>query len=342
MQSKKKFKSPIKSTAPLLGKIIQKIAPKIGATVIMEPEWNIAGQIIFKNGRKRYLKYSSLDLNTLAASDIAKDKDYANFFMKRMGYPTISGKTFFSKEWCKRIGSDRNVDAGYKYAKQLGLPLIVKPNGGSQGVGVAMVSNKREFYKAMNFIFTQDKVALVQRVVRGKDYRVVVLDNEVISAYLRIPLNVTGNGKSTISKLIKEKQRAFIASGRDTVIDISDPRIKTKLERQGLSLKHIPRAGEKVYLLDNANLSTGGDSKDITKNIHPEFKKIAVKLTKDMGLRVCGVDFMIEGSIEEKPQKYWIIEINAAPGLDHYIKTGREQEKIVESFYLKILKSLER
>src|SRR3989338_2149629 len=96
----------IKYKGPLLGKIIKKLAPKIGATVILEPEWNIAGQIIFKNGRKRYLKYSSLDLNTLAASDIAKDKDYANFFMKRMGYPTIQGKTFFSNERAEKIGSE--------------------------------------------------------------------------------------------------------------------------------------------------------------------------------------------------------------------------------------------
>ncbi|KKS23856.1 MAG: hypothetical protein UU83_C0038G0001 [Candidatus Jorgensenbacteria bacterium GW2011_GWF2_41_8] len=39
---------------PLVGKIFYKIAPRIGARVLMEREWNIAGQIIYPNGQKRY------------------------------------------------------------------------------------------------------------------------------------------------------------------------------------------------------------------------------------------------------------------------------------------------
>lgn len=331
-----------KSIVPLLGQVLQKIAPRIGAVVIMEPEWDIVGQIIFKNGRKRYFRYSSLDINTLGASEIAKDKDYANFFMKRMDYSTIIGKTFFSKDWAKAIGSRRNIDAAYQYAqKTIRFPVIVKPNSGSQGVGVALVYNKREFYKAMRFVFKRDRIALVQQPVTGKDYRIVILDNKVISAYERIPLNVVGDGASTIQQLLKNKQHLFISSSRDTKIKINDSRIANKLKRQNLNFKSIPAKEKRIYLLDNANLSTGGDSVDVTKNIHPEFKQIAIKLTKDMGLRFCGVDLMIDGDIIQKPNKYWILEINSAPGLDHYAKTGREQKKIVENLYLKVLKSME-
>ena len=62
-----------------------------------------------------------------------------------------------------------------------------------------------------------------------------------------------------------------------------------------------------------------------------------------MGLRICGVDLMIEeGDIKENPEgcKYYIIEINAAPGLDHYATTGAKQRKIVEGMFLKVLKAL--
>lgn len=41
-----------KTVTPLLGQILQKIAPRIGATVIMEPKWKIVGQIIYKSGQK--------------------------------------------------------------------------------------------------------------------------------------------------------------------------------------------------------------------------------------------------------------------------------------------------
>lgn len=327
---------------PLLGKVLQKIASKIGATVTMEPKWNIVGQIAYKSGQKRYFRYSSLDINRLGSSEIAKDKGFATFFMKRMGYRVIPGKTFYSGNWAKAIGSRDNIDAAYHYAQKLGFPVIVKPNSGSQGSGVALVHDRRQFYRAMKLIFKHDRVALVQKPVYGKDYRVVVLDNRVISAYERIALNVVGDGMSTIKQLLNRKQQLFIASGRDTKIKLNDPRISDKLDLQGLTQRSIPKKGEQIFLLDNANLSTGGDSVDVTEVIHPEFCRIAVRLTKDMGLRLCGVDLMISGDISQPPKTYWVLEINSAPGLDHYVQMGRVQEKIVEDLYLEVLKSMEK
>lgn len=334
----------MKKESLLLGRMLQKIAPRIGATVLIEPEWGIVGQITFKSGRHSYFRYNALDLNPMGGSEIARDKDYSNFFMNAMGYPTVPGsKTFFSDQWGRTIGSPRrNIDAAYRHAQKLGFPVIVKPNSGSQGVGVSLVHNKREFYNAVNAVFKRDRIVLVQQLVCRKDYRLVVLDNKVISAYERIPLNVVGNGRSTIRQLLKAKQREFIASSRDTQIKTDDPRIAIKLQHQGIAFRSVPTNGQKVYLLDNANLSTGGDSVDVTEKVHPLFRKLAVKLTRDMGLRLCGVDFMIDGNISQKPGAYWILEINSAPGLDHYAKIGKAQEEIVEELYLEVLKHMER
>ena len=98
-----------------------------------------------------------------------------------------------------------------------------------------------------------------------------------------------------------------------------------------------------MFLLANANLSTGGEALDVTGSIPHGFHKIAARLTREMGLRLAGVDIMIcRGDIMADPKKcsYYIIEINAAPGLDHYVTTGPAQKKIVETMYLKILKAL--
>jgi D-alanine-D-alanine ligase-like ATP-grasp enzyme len=80
---------------------------------------------------------------------------------------------------------------------------------------------------------------------------------------------------------------------------------------------------------------------DVTNAIHADFKELAIQLTKDMGLRICGVDLIVDGDITRKPGKFWILEINAAPGLDHYVTTGKTQQKIVEDMYLEVLKALE-
>ncbi|MDB5237822.1 MAG: D-alanine--D-alanine ligase [Candidatus Kaiserbacteria bacterium] len=326
---------------PLVGDILRKVAHKAGASVLLEPNWRVVGQISFKSGRKRYFRTSTLDLNPMGASAIASDKDYANFFMAKMGYPVIPGKAFYSDTWAKTVRSKRDIDAAWNYALSLRLPVIVKPNSGSRGKNVALVHTKRDFYRTMRAIFRHDHVALVQRPVIGNDYRIVVLDKQIISAYQRLPLNVVGDGRSTIAGLLQKKQRAFVRSGRDTVIDINDARIAAKLLRSGMSMRSKPVKNEVVYLLNNANLSSGGDSIDVTKAMHPAFKKISVALTHDMGLRLCGVDLMIEGDISEKPGKYWVLEINSAPGLDHYAQSGKDQNKIVEEMYLQVLKSMD-
>ena len=176
-----------KRITPLLGTLLSRIAPRIGAKVFLEPEWHVVGQIVFRNGKHSYFRYNTLDLNPMGSSEVALDKDYANFFMKAMGYPTVPGsKTFFSDQWAEAIGRPRrNIDAAYRYARKLGFPVMVKPNSGSHGVGVALVFNKQEFYQAARTVFKSDRIVLVQKPVRGKDYRLVVLDKKADDVFVK-------------------------------------------------------------------------------------------------------------------------------------------------------------
>ncbi len=341
--SKKGNIKNVKKELPYLTGLIKKLAPKVGAKFVVEPEWRIAGQIIYPNGVVRSLRMYSLDLNYKASSSISQDKGFAKFFMEKRGYPVAEGITIFSDAWAKQMQSNRTISYAPKYVSKLGYPVIVKPNSRSQGVGVSLAENKKELMAALKEILKTDKVALIERYMPGLDYRIVVLDDEVISAYGRVALSVTGDGKSSILSLLKKKQKNFAISGRDTQINFDDPRIKLKLKKFKLNFSSIIPKGKKVYLLDNANLSTGGDSVDMTNTIHPSFKKIAINLTRDMGLRIAGVDIMVtNGDITQdaKNCQYFIIEINAAPGLDHYVTTGKPQRKIVEDMYLKVLIAL--
>ena len=328
---------------PYLSKLITKLAPKVRARVVLEPEWGYVGQIIYKNGVTRSIRHLSLDLNPIASSDIARDKGYAKFFLQERGYPVAGGFPVYSPKWAKAIESDKSINYALKESKKYKFPLVVKPNSKSQGTGVEVVYSNNELKMALLGIFKYDNVALVEDYLPGEDYRIVVLDNKIISAYTRVPLSVVGDGEKSVLRLLKDKNQLFINTGRDTRINFKDIRIKNKLKRIGYSWASVPSMGEKVFLLDNANLSTGGDSVDVTDTIHPSFKKLAIDITRNMGLRICGVDLMLtKGDIAENvtKTKYYVIEINSAPGLDHYVTTGKAQRKIVEDMYLKILKAL--
>jgi len=66
----------------------------MGITINIEPRYGYVGQIVLPDGRKRYFRGTNFDLNPLGASEIARDKAYAAYFMCLMGYPVVEGRQF--------------------------------------------------------------------------------------------------------------------------------------------------------------------------------------------------------------------------------------------------------
>lgn len=119
----------------------------------------------------------------------------------------------------------------------------------------------------------------------------------------------------------------ILANDRDTVINCEDARIRQNLKRNKLTTDSVLPEGRILQLLDNANLSTGGTSIDLTNVVHLDYATLAINITSDMGLRLCGVDIITE-DICKPLSEYVVIEINSAPGLDNYasIELSRKRE----------------
>lgn len=334
-----KAENPVAFVAGML----KQLGKEEGIPVDIEPRWGYVGRITRTDGRFTYFRGTNFDLNGMGSMEIARDKGYAAHFLHQQGYNVIPGKTFFSPTFADTLKTTDSYDAAYNYAKELGFPVIVKPNSMSQGRGVSAAHDKRTLMQAMHRIAKIDRVFLVQQFVKGHDYRVVVLDGDIISAYERLPLTIVGDGISTITQLLDAKQIEFHATGRDTSIKKDDDRIDLKLKREGLSRSSVLPSGVEQALLDNRNLSTGGESVDVTSDIHPSYKTLCSNITRDMGLRYCGVDLMIDGDIRlpvGDKNNYVVIEINAAPGIDNYAKSGDSQKLIVAEMYRRILRAL--
>lgn len=328
----------------LISDIITELAQELDLKVLIEPQYKYVGMITTKDGRNKFFRNTNFDLNSLGASEIAKDKSYAAYFMNNLGYRVPQQKIFFSPKFANVLKANNSTFEALEFAKKIGYPLIVKPNSQSQGVGVEKVHNEAGLVLAMDYIFNviKDRIAIVENFISGNDYRIVIVDDVLVAAYQRLPLSVVGDSTSTISKLLQDKQKSFIAQGRDTVIKSNDPRIQHKLSNDyKMNLESVPVKGQKINLLDAANLSAGGDALDVTNIIHPTFAKLAIDVTKTMGLRLCGVDIIVDGTIDQElNNNYTIIEINAAPGLDHYAQVGEVQMSIVKDMYKKVIKAM--
>jgi len=324
----------------LAGRLLVEAGARLGIPVTIEPEFGYVGRIALPDGRVSYFRNTNFDLNGQGSAEIARDKAYAAAFLAQRGYRVPEGQTFFAPRMLRWSGATRDAAAAQTYARGRGYPVIVKPNNGSQGRGVARVYNGRELAIALRAIFARENVALVQPPAPGDDYRFVVLDDTLVCAYRRRPLAVVGDGAASIGALLERKHAAFAASGRDTTVPLGDPRIAATLRRQGRDLATVPPPGERVELLANANLSTGGEAVDVTGEVHPAMAALAIGVTRALGLRHSGVDVLTPDPISGPPGRYVVLEANPAPGLDHYAHLGPEQYAVVAALYERILRAI--
>ena len=325
---------------PFIMMIIKQIAEEMGATVTIEPEFGFAGHIRFQNGKAMFFRQSHTDINPFGAVEIAKDKSYTSWYMKQFGFCVPEGQTFFADRFLKKLAHQRSIDDGWEYAQQLGLPVILKPNSLSQGIMVAKVDSEEAYYTIAKRIFAVDRVMIVQRFYSGNDYRVVVFDDEVLAAYQRFPWKLTGDGVSTIEELMQAQREHLISLGRKVVTTINDTRIEFNLKRLDLSLESVLEDGRTINVLDNANLSSGGNAIDLSEDIHQDWKDLAIAITKNMGLRLCGVDFLTN-DLTQPMSEYVVIEINAFPGVAHFASIGPKQYERVIRMYTKVLRAVE-
>ena len=241
----------------------------------------------------------------IEAVKICINKDLTKQYLMKSGVPTPEGKAF---------NSDQHRNEIFNYANKLGYPLVIKPVDGTGGHGViANIENKSEFLQALKYV-TEDlnyKEIIVEKHFDGIDSRVYVIGGKVIGAIKRVQAHVIGDGVSTIEELIKVKEQERFNNpalyGRKLKIDNE---VQDLLKRQGHSLNCIPKKGELVLLRTKNNVSSGGESIDITDEITDEIKQIAINAAKAIpGLVQCGVDLII--NFEKNTAV--VLEINSRP-----------------------------
>jgi D-alanine-D-alanine ligase-like ATP-grasp enzyme len=326
---------------PFASKLIAEIGPSMGIRVELEPEYQFAGELVFPNGRRHLFRNTNFNVNPAGSTEIAKDKGYTSYFLRKHGFKVPTNRAFFSRKLNANLSPEgrRGLDEAILYAALLGFPVFVKPNNLSQGAYVTKVYGPAEISRVANEIFKRTDVLLVEEVCPGRDYRIVVLGDSIISAYERIPLRVIGDGICTIGELLALARSRLAVQGRpNSEIDPFDPRIDLTLTRLGLQRSSLLGAEQGLSLLDNANLSTGGTSVDVTDTIHASFSSLAIAATEALGLRLAGVDILCENLTADVAEQTWnIIEVNAAPGLDNYSALGDEEAQRVKGLYRRIL-----
>lgn len=205
-----------------------------------------------------------------------------------------------------------------------GHDVVVKPTNADHGNGIAVgVPTEAALHRAIEHAGKYSKHIIIQQRHRGDDCRVTVVDGVCVAAVRRTPPAVIGNGMHTIRELIA-KLNADPRRRKDTQAPLRPIAIDDARRYLGESqLEAVPANGQRTAVLGTANVSKGGESEDITDELHETYKAAAIQLAKVLGLGVCGIDFLIADiSRPLSAGRGVLIEINCAIGLRlHHLPT---------------------
>lgn len=240
---------------------------------------------------------------------IAENKDLSYVFMGNLGFAVP--KTIVVK----------NAVQALEAAQTIGYPLVVKPNDskGSEGVSILHEADEKAFIQAFELAYhvNFDDV-LVQNFIKGKDYRVLMLDRKVAAVAHREPASIYGDGFHNIDLLIKlENNKPDRGDGRVALLSKIKVTEDTTnhLAKQGLSLKYTPKAGEKIFLSEIGSMSAGGESIDYTDDLPAENIRLFERMAEALDAPILGLDIRSEDITKVlSPSDYCIIEINHSPG----------------------------
>ncbi|WP_321333366.1 bifunctional glutamate--cysteine ligase GshA/glutathione synthetase GshB [uncultured Bacteroides sp.] len=265
-----------------------------------------------KEGNIQYVKQATkTSLDNYASILAMENKLVTKRILKEHGIRVPKGEEYTHAETAKA-----------DFIRFQGLSVVIKPNQTNFGTGITILKENRNettFQRAVDIAFEHDSTILIEEFVEGKEYRFFVMRDKVVGILHRVPANVAGNGIQSIRELVHLKNEDPLR-GKGYRTPLEKIQLGEAeaifLQAQHKTFDYIPMAGEIVYLRENSNISTGGDSIDFTDDIPDSYKQIAIQAAQALNVSITGLDMIIPDYRKEASKdNYAIIELNFNPAI---------------------------
>ena len=220
--------------------------------------------------------------------------------------------------------------------KHLDYPIVIKPSKGSMGKNVEtdIYDYNTLFNITKNLILAYDEV-IIENQINGNSYRILVFKNNIIDIVSREKPYIIGNGKYSVTKLIKIKNDVIKKNNKSCTLKNVNYRY---LNNQGYNFNSILEKNKKLYLTNVINMHNGANLKPVNiKNVPLKNKNLFLNAARALDIDFVGIDFIspdIYVNYDKNDGK--ILELNTAPDIEIHLEHMKKN-----SFYNKIVKLLQ-
>ncbi len=290
-------------------------------------------QFIYSWVDKKFLGGCS-SFNSLTTRKSCRSKKQARLAFQQNGIPYARGTVFY--------GPLKPLNFVGRY----GFPVVVKPNVGGFSRGSHFpITNYAELFKAVLLVKVWWPSSVIEQYLEGKNYRIVVVKDEVMSVIRRYPPFVVGDGISTIATLIDRENDVRQQMGLYPVIHPIEKNSRTAkyLKKRKMSFDSIPAIDQHITLHHRISLAPGGVVETLEKDcIHPDNLGLFLNILPIFKANILGIDAIFTDGIEisHKNQKVIFLEVNSRPYLKmhDYPRFGKKEN--LDRYY-DILNSLD-
>jgi len=210
-------------------------------------------------------------------------------------------------------------------------PVVVKPaRGGGAGLGVTpSIETASQLERAMRGAGFTSEHLIVERQAVGDQFRILLLDGEVLDVIRRGLPQVVGDGTSTIEELMFDEYDRRLETDttegmKPFLVDLD---CLFTLKRQGLDLSTRLPNGATAVVKSTSNISGGQSCVTVREPLDREVLHHVRAAAAAVGVRLAGVDVLapdVETPLASSNGV--VLEVNPIPGLQHHYNVAEPEE----------------
>lgn len=295
--------------------VLTKEAERRGITPVFFPDIDPKTTLFEYKGHREYLFFSRTDHHGAVTLRIFENKSMTTTLLKRGGFPVPA----------EILTADLDEAKAFLATYQR---VVVKPLSNTGGIAITTdIRSEEQLARAFDRARDRSNLsdvarrAVFQQHVDGRDYRVLVVNQQHTFVIERIPAHVVGDGVHTITELVA----TWNATRKPECRVRLDELTQELLHDQDLTLSDVPSPAKHVLLAYVANYHSGGQLRDATDELGEAAREIALNVARYFDVPLVGVDF-ISPDIATTPG--YIIELNGTPDITihHFPDEGQGRD----------------